>query len=105
MEWVGWYNHARLHSSIGDIPPVEYEQLHAPTAETANQPDGSVAASPARAANGLRTRHLATAGVDFAADSLISSPQRSRCPSRVRSGRANSRSRDEAQRVASPISG
>ena len=20
VEWVGWYNHARLHSSIGDIP-------------------------------------------------------------------------------------
>jgi hypothetical protein len=60
VEWVGWYNHARLHSSIGDIPPVEYEQLHAPTAETANQPDGSVAASPARAANGLSSRVLRT---------------------------------------------
>lgn len=24
--WVYWYNHQRLHSSIGDIPPVEYEQ-------------------------------------------------------------------------------
>jgi putative transposase len=23
--WVDWYNHQRLHSSIGDIPPVEYE--------------------------------------------------------------------------------
>jgi putative transposase len=23
--WVHWYNHERLHSSIGDIPPVEYE--------------------------------------------------------------------------------
>ena len=31
VEWVGWYNHARLHSSLGDIPPVEYERLHAPT--------------------------------------------------------------------------
>jgi len=26
--WIGWYNHRRLHSSIGDIPPVEYEALH-----------------------------------------------------------------------------
>lgn len=23
--WVRWYNHERLHSSIGDIPPAEYE--------------------------------------------------------------------------------
>jgi len=29
VEWVGWYNHRRLHSSLGDIPPAEYEQLHA----------------------------------------------------------------------------
>lgn len=26
--WVHWYNHDRLHSSIGDVPPVEYEQAH-----------------------------------------------------------------------------
>jgi len=26
VEWIGWYNHQRLHSSLGDIPPVEYEQ-------------------------------------------------------------------------------
>jgi putative transposase len=29
VEWVGWYNNERLHSALGDIPPVEYEQLHA----------------------------------------------------------------------------
>jgi len=23
--WVQWYNSERLHSSIGDIPPAEYE--------------------------------------------------------------------------------
>lgn len=26
--WVHWYNNERLHSSIGDIPPVEYEQQY-----------------------------------------------------------------------------
>jgi hypothetical protein len=26
VEWVGWYNHERLHSSLRDIPPIEYEQ-------------------------------------------------------------------------------
>lgn len=28
MEWVDWYNHTRLHSWCGDIPPAEYETLH-----------------------------------------------------------------------------
>jgi putative transposase len=27
VEWVGWYNHRRLHSSLGDIPPAEFEAL------------------------------------------------------------------------------
>ncbi|GAA3076507.1 hypothetical protein GCM10010467_02930 [Actinocorallia glomerata] len=26
--WVDWWNHQRLHSSIGDLTPIEYEQLH-----------------------------------------------------------------------------
>lgn len=25
VKWIDWYNHRRLHSSIGDVPPVEYE--------------------------------------------------------------------------------
>jgi putative transposase len=25
VEWVGWFNHVRLHSSLGDIPPAEFE--------------------------------------------------------------------------------
>jgi putative transposase len=29
VEWVSWFNHGRLHSSIGDIPPVEFEQNYA----------------------------------------------------------------------------
>ena len=27
-EWISWYNHTRLHTSIGDIPPAEYEANH-----------------------------------------------------------------------------
>ena len=26
--WVHWYNSERLHSSIGDVPPAEYEQVY-----------------------------------------------------------------------------
>jgi len=25
VAWVGWYNHQRLHSSLDDMPPVEFE--------------------------------------------------------------------------------
>jgi putative transposase len=27
-EWVDWYNAQRLHTSIGDVPPNEYEANH-----------------------------------------------------------------------------
>lgn len=27
-EWVHWYNHDRLHSSIEDLPPEEFEQIY-----------------------------------------------------------------------------
>jgi len=23
--WIDWYNNRRLHTSIGDLPPAEYE--------------------------------------------------------------------------------
>jgi transposase InsO family protein len=28
FEWLVWYNRERLHSSIGYMPPEEYEQHH-----------------------------------------------------------------------------
>jgi putative transposase len=27
VEYVSWFNHDRLHESLGDIPPGEYEAL------------------------------------------------------------------------------
>jgi hypothetical protein len=33
VEWVTWFNHDRLHSSIGDVPPVEFEQDYAERVE------------------------------------------------------------------------
>jgi putative transposase len=26
LEWVDWYNHDRLHSACGGMPPTEFEQ-------------------------------------------------------------------------------
>jgi putative transposase len=29
VEYLGWFNHDRLHESLGDIPPAEFEALYA----------------------------------------------------------------------------
>jgi putative transposase len=29
VEYLGWFNNARLHESLGDMPPAEFELLHA----------------------------------------------------------------------------
>ena len=51
VEWLGWFNQVRLHESLGDIPPAEFEALHA--AATLIAGDGSVAGGPPRAAEAL----------------------------------------------------
>lgn len=28
LDWVDWYNTARLHSALGYLPPIEYEQAY-----------------------------------------------------------------------------
>ena len=28
LEWVDWYNHRRLRSSVGNVPPTEYEDAY-----------------------------------------------------------------------------
>jgi hypothetical protein len=27
VEYLGWFNHTRLHSELGDVPPAEFEAL------------------------------------------------------------------------------
>jgi putative transposase len=36
--WVDWYNHRRLHGSLGMLTPVEYEQHHYAAINTEPQP-------------------------------------------------------------------
>jgi putative transposase len=67
VKWVAWFNHDRLHSSLGDIPPVEFEAHHA-----ADPPDLSVAAIKSRVVDELTASRVSTIGVDFAVDRLIS---------------------------------
>ncbi|GAA3472862.1 hypothetical protein GCM10018965_074150 [Nonomuraea roseola] len=41
-EWVEWFNTTRLHSSIGNIPPEEYEALY----YAQHQPNETVGINP-----------------------------------------------------------
>jgi len=36
--WVDWYNTRRLHSSLGYVPPAEFEQAHYATLNREPQP-------------------------------------------------------------------
>ena len=38
VEYVAWFNHVRLHSSLGNRPPAEHEQRYA--AALATHPEG-----------------------------------------------------------------
>ena len=91
VKYVSWFNHDRLHSSLGDIPPAEYEQRHA--AEAALKApvslNGSVAASSPKPANGLTTRRSSTVGVDFEVNRPISPAIAQALPTGIRSGREN----------------
>jgi Integrase core domain len=75
VKYVSWFNHERLHETLGDIPPVEFEQHHALALalESRFSGNGSVAGTLSRPADGLRTRRFSRLGVDYAANSLIAS--------------------------------
>ena len=62
VEWVGWYNHDRLHESLGDVPPIEFEAAAALNAPISG--DGSLASIAPRPADGLRMRRPSTVRVD-----------------------------------------
>ena len=64
VEYIGWFNHQRLHESLGDIPPVEYEQLHA-AVETPFSEDETVAALSPSASDGLTTRRIQIADAEI----------------------------------------
>ena len=36
--WVDWYNNRRLHTTLGNVPPVEYETAHYATLNREPQP-------------------------------------------------------------------
>ena len=42
VEYVGWFNTARLHESLGDIPPAEFEALYSPDEPALTAPASGV---------------------------------------------------------------
>jgi hypothetical protein len=76
VEYIGWFNHIRLHSSLGFRPPAEFEQLHLEQLQldlTGPIPgNGSVAGSSPMALEALTARRISTVGVDLAGGGSIS---------------------------------
>jgi putative transposase len=60
VKWVAWFNNQRLHESLGDIPPAEFEQVDTARAapESPISGDGSATASSQTASDRLTTRRL-----------------------------------------------
>jgi putative transposase len=78
LDYVTWFNHQRLHESLGDIPPVEYEAL--PAAQTDPNPPiseaGSVTVLTPRPADGLPEGQIPPVVVDLALQNSIAPANR-----------------------------
>ena len=78
VEYVGWFNTARLHEALGDVPPAEFEALHSPAVveRAADRPDRLVASGPPRAAEGLSAPRLGPAMAEIGREGSDHGPVR-----------------------------
>ena len=58
--WVAWFNHDRLHSSIGDVPPVEFERAYLERAGATPPPGSARPTGSLRRAAGEHSGRLPT---------------------------------------------
>jgi putative transposase len=67
LEYIDWFNNRRLHESLGDIPPVEFEQLHAAQTGVFCGEVSLASLSPSGSGR-LTERHLDTDNTKIAVD-------------------------------------
>ena len=70
VEWVAWFNNERLHEALGDIPPVEFEQLHGARTKPISD-NGSVAALSPSASDRRTTRRVEPVAPEIAVGSPL----------------------------------
>jgi putative transposase len=73
LGWVHWHNTQRLHGYLGDLPPAEYEQLHA-ARQTLHPRDPSVAEPARRTAERLPQPHPDTIPSQITSAPLLKAP-------------------------------
>jgi putative transposase len=70
VQYIGWFNHSRLHESLNDVPPVEYEQLYAGANLSFSQ-DRSVAPYSPSGLDRLTERRLELVGAENVLDEAL----------------------------------
>jgi putative transposase len=95
LGWVHWHNTQRLHGYLGDLPPVEFEQLHG--AQEPLDPGVLSVAPPARTpAERLPQPHLDTVEREITVVSPSASPLRTAAASTAGGPFSHDAARDRA---------
>ena len=76
VEWVGRFNHDRLHQALGDLPPAEFEALDAArtTLQAPIRGDGSFAAIDSRRLETLSAPRISPDGPSTRPNGTIPAP-------------------------------
>ena len=77
VEYLGWFNHDRLHSSLGDLPPAQFETDNAGERTMIEPVTAEVTESPPTRDGSKRGWVLCTAHPDDASGDALQAPSAS----------------------------